>query len=93
MQQTEIGLCERLEALSEQSDSPSTKRLIIALAGGPGSGKSTISASLQELYNKRNEKKLKVVPLVCYNHHDNRNIVAPWIITVVWMMLRGVQRF
>jgi pantothenate kinase len=56
-------LLERLEALIEQETNPQ-KRIIIALAGAPGSGKSTVASALTERFNSKNTAQLQVVPMV-----------------------------
>jgi pantothenate kinase len=60
----ELTLCERVEALIKLNPPSTKKRIIIAMAGGPGSGKSTLSAAVERLFNYRNTEKMKVIPLV-----------------------------
>ena len=66
MERPENILCERVEALLRDDSLSSQKRIIIAMAGAPGSGKSVISAALVKLFNERNVEQMKVVPMVSY---------------------------
>lgn len=63
-ERTDFVLCERVEALIKLYPLSTKKRIMIALTGGPGSGKSTISTAVESLFNTRNEEKMKVVPMV-----------------------------
>jgi 2-phosphoglycerate kinase len=60
----EETLLKRLELLILRNAHSPHKRIIIALAGTPGSGKSTISSALTRRFNARNEGKLQIVPMV-----------------------------
>ena len=64
MDHPENVLCDRVESLLTLYPPSSKRRIIIAMAGGPGSGKSTISAALAKLFNARNSEKMRVVPMV-----------------------------
>ena len=64
MERPENILCDRVEALLRDDSLSSQKRIIIAMAGAPGSGKSVISAALVKLFNERNVEQMKVVPMV-----------------------------
>jgi pantothenate kinase len=54
---------QRLEVLTKLDTCPG-KRIIIALAGAPGSGKSTVAAALTKRFNATHKEKLQVVPMV-----------------------------
>ncbi|KAH8901529.1 P-loop containing nucleoside triphosphate hydrolase protein [Thozetella sp. PMI_491] len=56
-------LCERVEGLLAQHSSTPRKRILIALAGVPGSGKTTISTALMEELQRRNMQNIMVVPM------------------------------
>jgi adenylylsulfate kinase-like enzyme len=60
-----LNLVERTEnLLSHQSSNPS-QRILVALAGVPGSGKSTVSQALLEELASRGVSDVVVVPMVC----------------------------
>ncbi|KAG4443335.1 hypothetical protein IFR05_001204 [Cadophora sp. M221] len=63
MEKPEQTLCARVEALISLYPPSSRRRIIISLVGGPGSGKSTISAALAKTFNSRNTEQLTVVPM------------------------------
>jgi pantothenate kinase len=71
------GRVERL--LLEQSQSSPTRRVLIALAGVPGSGKSTVSAALLQDLRSRGIEGIAVLPMVglllCWNRCQGR---ADW---------------
>ncbi|KAL3418308.1 nicotinamide riboside kinase [Phlyctema vagabunda] len=54
---------ERLQLLCRRYPPSSRKRILVALAGSPGSGKTTITASLVQSFNARSEIKIQVVPM------------------------------
>jgi len=61
-------LLRRVEHLIEQESNPQN-RIVIALAGAPGSGKSTIASALTEVFNASHTEQLQVVPMVWHNYH------------------------
>lgn len=54
----------RLDLLVKRYSCPQ-KRIVIALAGAPGSGKSTVAAALKKRFNGPHSQHLQVVPMVC----------------------------
>ena len=54
----------RLELLVKRDSCPQ-KRIVIALAGAPGSGKSTVAAALKKRFNGPHSQHLQIVPMVC----------------------------
>lgn len=64
---TILNLAKRVEALLDRqaSSSDPPTRILIALAGVPGSGKSTVSAALLVDLAKRGVNDVVVVPMVC----------------------------
>ncbi|EXJ61552.1 hypothetical protein A1O7_01980 [Cladophialophora yegresii CBS 114405] len=61
--QTIAILCERVAGLLAQQASLPRRRLLIALAGVPGSGKSTISSALLKILSKKAAGSIVVVPM------------------------------
>ena len=59
-------LCGRLADLLEKNQSTSRRRILIAFAGTPGSGKSTISAALTKAFSLKKMGNIAVLPMVCY---------------------------
>lgn len=57
-------LSQRIELLVEQYKACPQKRILIALAGGPGSGKTTLAAAVAKDYNVSHQEDLQVVPMV-----------------------------
>lgn len=66
MDQTIAELGERLTSLLERNPPSSHRRILIALAGVPGSGKSTISAALVKKFSTSGLEKIAILPMVCY---------------------------
>lgn len=64
--ETILQLAARIEALLAQQTS--SERILVALAGVPGSGKSTVSAALLVELASRNILDVAVVPMVCLAH-------------------------
>lgn len=63
---TILNLATRIEALlARQQSSDSPTRLLVALAGVPGSGKSTVSQALLSELAAKGLKDVVVVPMVC----------------------------
>ncbi|KIW01440.1 uncharacterized protein PV09_07198 [Verruconis gallopava] len=56
-------LYERLVALKSQNAVDSTRRILVAVAGVPGSGKTTITTALSKLYESREGKALTILPM------------------------------
>lgn len=59
------NLSNRVEALLTRQTFDSCSRVLIALAGVPGSGKSTISNALLDELASRQLQHIAVVPMVC----------------------------
>ncbi|KAH3687818.1 hypothetical protein WICPIJ_001193 [Wickerhamomyces pijperi] len=59
MEQTEIELTER--AIKLLRDKPSNQRVLIGLAGSPGSGKSTMSSNVTDRINKKFGEEISIV--------------------------------
>ncbi len=53
----------RLDILMKLDTCP-RKRIIIALAGAPGSGKSTVAEALSKRFNKKHTHQVQIVPMV-----------------------------
>ena len=62
---TVASLCDRVDYLLTKYARSPQKRLIIALAGVPGSGKSTISRAVVRALSDRGTDNVAVVPMVC----------------------------
>lgn len=58
-------LCGRIECLLTRQNLQPKQRLLVALAGVPGSGKSTVSGTLMAALNQRGVSDVVVVPMVC----------------------------
>lgn len=59
-------LYQRLIALKKKiSENNTTRRCLVAVAGVPGSGKSTITAAVAKLYHDRQGRSLTILPMVC----------------------------
>lgn len=60
-------LCERLTVLLEKNPASSQRRILVAFAGTPGSGKTTISAALTKIWNAKSapNASITVLPMVC----------------------------
>jgi len=66
MDNFEDQLSNRLEQLLKRNALLPNKRLIVALAGAPGSGKTTIASALMRKFNATHQtQQLQVVPMVC----------------------------
>lgn len=57
--------------LSLLNDSPSKRRIIIALAGVPGSGKSTIATGLLAHLDRAGIRDVVIAPMVCVHNHED----------------------
>jgi pantothenate kinase len=55
--------------LSLLSGSPPKRRIIIALAGVPGSGKSTIATGLLAHLDRAGIRDVVIAPMVCFHDH------------------------
>jgi putative protein kinase ArgK-like GTPase of G3E family len=64
---TELGLADRVEALLADA---SSQRVLVALAGVPGSGKSTVSRALLVELAARSISDVAIIPMVCPIHFD-----------------------
>lgn len=72
---TILNLAKRIEALlARQQSSDSPARLLVALAGVPGSGKSTVSQALLLELAAKGIEDVVVVPMVRFS--DYRNTLA-----------------
>lgn len=67
MEEIITTLSERLTKLLERNEEISGKRILVAFAGSPGSGKTTISAALTEAFNVRQNVNVTVLPMVRLN--------------------------
>ena len=65
LDQTVASLCDRVEYLLTKYAGSPQKRLMIALAGVPGSGKSTISRAVVKALLDRGTDNVAVVLMVC----------------------------
>jgi pantothenate kinase len=61
-----LNLVRRVEKLLERQASDPQHRVLVALAGVPGSGKSTVSHALLAELASRNISDVAVVPMVCF---------------------------
>lgn len=63
-----VGACEILQdrLVSLLNNSPPERRIVIALAGVPGSGKSTIAAALLAHLDKAGIREVFIAPMVCF---------------------------
>lgn len=66
-------LCRRVEDLLESNKFDPEHRILIGLAGSPGSGKSTISAALVKLMASRKLPGVLVLPMVSPHTTDREN--------------------
>lgn len=57
-------LCERLERLIDENPLASGRRILVAFAGIPGSGKTTVSAALMKTFNQKRPGSISVLPMV-----------------------------
>lgn len=66
MDETITTLCERLRLLLEKNPASSRRRILVAFAGTPGSGKTTISAALTKVWNAKQtpNASITVLPMV-----------------------------
>lgn len=66
MDETITTLCERLRVLLEKNPASSHRRILVAFAGTPGSGKTTISAALTKIWNAKctPNSSITVLPMV-----------------------------
>lgn len=73
-EQTVALLCLRIQALLKQAKSPE-RRILIALAGVPGSGKTTISTAVLRALPSYGIDNVQVVPMVSWPSvlHDFSN--------------------
>ena len=65
MDQTVAMLAQRVEGLLGKFSSQPDRRIMIALAGVPGSGKSTVSGMLLEKLRQNELHNVVVIPMVC----------------------------
>jgi Mrp family chromosome partitioning ATPase len=61
-----LDLVRRVEALLQRQAADPQQRILVALAGVPGSGKSTVSHALLTELASRGIDDVAVVPMVCY---------------------------
>jgi pantothenate kinase len=70
-------LYQRLIALKKRGvDDQSSRRRLVAVAGVPGSGKSTVTAAVAKLYHERQGRPLTILPMVCIYHEGKADDVA-----------------
>jgi putative protein kinase ArgK-like GTPase of G3E family len=60
-------LCQRIATLLTRQAATPRQRTLIALAGVPGSGKSTISSALIRQLSSKDAKYITVMPMVSHN--------------------------
>ncbi|KAH8589152.1 phosphoribulokinase/uridine kinase [Bisporella sp. PMI_857] len=72
METPEQILCNRLETLLHRNSSRLTRRIIVAMAGPPGSGKSTIAKGVMKLFNGRNHEQLQIIPMDGFHYNKAR---------------------
>jgi pantothenate kinase len=65
LDQAVASLCDRVEYLLTKHAASPQERLLIALAGVPGSGKSTISRAVVKGLAYRGTGNVVIVPMVC----------------------------
>lgn len=64
MDNSEQILYQRVRALVARYPPSTHRRILIALAGSPGSGKTTISSALQRSFNETNAEQIQIIPMV-----------------------------
>lgn len=64
IEETANHLYERLIALRDRYAKDESHRILVAVAGVPGSGKSTIAAALSKIYFRKQQRRLAVFPMV-----------------------------
>ena len=67
-QQTILDLVRRVEKLLLRQASDPRQRILVALAGVPGSGKSTVSNALITELASRGVQNVAVIPMVSHSH-------------------------
>jgi len=68
MENFEGQLSNRLEQLIDGNTLFPKKRIVVAFAGAPGSGKSTVASSLMRAFNAKHREQLLVVPMDGFHH-------------------------
>ncbi|KAI5460215.1 phosphoribulokinase/uridine kinase [Mariannaea sp. PMI_226] len=85
---TVSSLCQRVESLiTRRKVSQSNERILIAMAGVPGSGKSTISAALLDALRQRDNADVVVLPMDGF--HYSRAVLATFEDPVMALRKRG----
>lgn len=77
-EQTTASLCDRIEYLLEKLAAYPKQRIMIALAGVPGSGKSTVCAAVLKALSCRGIEDISVVPMVCNIQSYSNSILTPF---------------
>ncbi|KAH8803544.1 phosphoribulokinase/uridine kinase [Xylogone sp. PMI_703] len=75
MEQVITTLCDRVTSLLENNPPSSHRRILIALAGVPGSGKSTISAGLASRFNENGKLNVAILPMDGF-HYSKSQLLA-----------------
>lgn len=83
-----IGACEILQdrLISLLNNLPPKRRIVIALAGVPGSGKSTIAAALLAHLDKAGIRDILIAPMVRFCDHTN-GITKSLLTLTGWLSL------
>ena len=68
-----LDLVNRIEKLLQRQASNPCQRMLVALAGVPGSGKSTVSHALLQELAKRDINDVAIVPMVSLGVYAVRN--------------------
>ncbi|KAL5347882.1 hypothetical protein ACLOAV_007293 [Pseudogymnoascus australis] len=75
MDETITTLCERLRLLLEKNPASSRRRILVAFAGTPGSGKTTISAALTKVWNAKQTPNASITVLPMDGFHYPKSIL------------------
>ncbi|KFX98539.1 hypothetical protein O988_04300 [Pseudogymnoascus sp. VKM F-3808] len=75
MDETITALCERLKDLLEKNSASSRRRILVAFAGTPGSGKTTISAALTKIWNAQCNPNASITVLPMDGFHYPKSIL------------------
>ncbi|OBT66776.1 hypothetical protein VE03_04007 [Pseudogymnoascus sp. 23342-1-I1] len=75
MDETITTLCERLRVLLKKNPASSRQRILVAFAGTPGSGKTTISAALTKVWNAKAAPNASITVLPMDGFHYPKSIL------------------
>ncbi|KFY40485.1 hypothetical protein V494_03468 [Pseudogymnoascus sp. VKM F-4513 (FW-928)] len=76
MDETITTLCERLKVLLEKNPASSRRRILVAFAGTPGSGKTTISAALTKVWNEELPSNASITVLPMDGFHYPKSVLS-----------------